>query len=107
MKKYYKITHPVSILFFYHDLDNDRLDGLIEEARTEDKLCIQRHKSIHCYDNVSNNTLAQIMLKQAEECDVIDYSVAQSVADSMIGSNMWLIGENETAKQIISETVYV
>jgi len=107
MKKYYKITHQVSILFFYHDLDKDRLDGLVEETRTEDKVCIQRHKSIHCYDNVSNNTLAQNMLKKAVECDVLDYSVAQSVADSMIDSTMWLIGDNETSKEVVSETVYV
>ena len=107
MKKYYRINNPNSILFFYHDLDNDRLDGLIEETRTEDKLCLQRHKSIHCYDNVKENSLALNMIKEAIECDVLDYSVAQSVADSMIDSTMWLIGDNETSKEVVSETVYV
>ena len=47
------------------------------------------------------------MLKKAVECDVLDYSVAQSVADSMIDSTMWLIGDNETSKEVVSETVYV
>ena len=107
MKKYYKITYPNSILFFYHDLDKDRLDGLVEETRMEDKLCLQRHKSVHCYDNASDNSLAQNMIKEAKECDVLDYSVARSVADAMIDSTTWLIGDNETSKEVVSETVYV
>jgi hypothetical protein len=46
------------------------------------------------------------MIKKAKECDLIDYSVASTVAYSMIDSNMWLIGNNESAKKVVSEIVY-
>lgn len=109
-KIYYKISYPESLILFYHDLENDKLDGVIEEAKTNNKLVIQKHMSVSCYNNVLDNTLASSMIKKAKQITEEEYNIAVSVVEAMIGSDEWLISDNdykEVKKEVVTETVYV
>lgn len=109
-KIYYKISQPTYVMLFYHDLENDRLDGIIEETKTENKFTVQKHLSVSCYDNVVGNTLAQSMIKKAKIIDDTEYEIAKTVASSFMSSPDWLIADNDyqkEQKEVVTETIYV
>jgi hypothetical protein len=106
---YFKICYPTSLIVFYHDLLNDRLDGVMEECKSEDKLIIRKHPSSTCYDNVVNNSMAMAMVKKAKRISKEEYETACLVADSML-TNEWLLADNDYKrenKNVVTETVYV
>ena len=94
---------------FYHDLKNDRLDGVIEECKSDDKLIIRKHPSDSCYDSVVNNSLAMAMVRKAKKINREEYDTASTVVDAMLSSE-WLMADNdykEKVEKIVTETVYV
>lgn len=106
---YFKICYPNSIIMFYHDLKNDRLDGVIEECKSDDKLIIRKHPSDSCYDSVVNNSLAMAMIRKAKKISREEYDTASTVVDAMLSSE-WLMADNdykEKVEKVVTETVYV
>ena len=107
-KIYYKICYSNSIVIFFHDLINDKLDGIIEDSKSEGKIILQKHLSITCYNNVSSNTLALSMVRKAKKITQEEYDIAYGVVESMVNSDNWLISDNNIVpSKIVTETVYV
>lgn len=107
---YYKISYQNSIVLFYHDLNKDKIDGMIEEARGENSLKISRYNYASCYNNVKSNSLALSMIEKAKKITKEEYDTASLVVDSMVSdSTLWLIADNDyKEKQVVkTETVFV
>jgi KaiC/GvpD/RAD55 family RecA-like ATPase len=109
-KNYYKISYSNSIVLFFHDLEKDTLDGMVEESRSENSLKICKYNPSSCYVNVKNNVMANSMIKKAKKITKEEYETAVLVVDSMIGiSDLWLIADNDfEEKEVVkTETIYV
>ena len=94
---------------FFHDLTLDRLDGVIEECKSDDKLIIRRHPSDSCYENVVNNSLAMAMIRKAKKISREEYDTASTVVEAMLTSE-WLMADNDyrgKVEKVVTETVYV
>ena len=95
-------------MLFYYDANKDKLDGLIEETRTDSKLVLQKHTADSFYDNAKYNPLTLSLIRKAKIITKEEYNTASSVVDAMVDSSEWLIADNEAdnEKEIVLEPTY-
>lgn len=103
-KIYYKISGKDYIMLFYYDVNSDKLEGLIEETKSNDKLVLQKHMSASCYNNAISNPLAVSLIRKAKEVTKEEYDTANSIIDAMVNNTDWLIAEND--KEVVLEPTY-
>ena len=94
---------------FYHNPDTDCLEGVIEEFRADGRLILQKHPTGYYYSDVTNNSLAQGMVKKAIEISQEEYEIANAVLDAMINTDEMYLDVNVPAKvdEVKAEPTYV
>lgn len=94
---------------FYHNSDTDCLEGVIEEFRANGRLILQKHPTGHYYSDLTNNSLAQGMVKKAVEISQEEYDIASAVLEAMINTNEMYLDVNVPTKvgEIKAEPTYV
>jgi len=105
MIKYYRKTNnPQAITMFYIDYDSKKVDGLIEEYKTKDKISFQRNIFTFCFTDSKSNNFVNNLIESSVEIKKSEYDTAAAIINSMIDIEGFLIKEE---KEVKLEPVYV
>jgi len=95
---------------FYHDLENDKLGGFIEECKYDGKYMLRKQPYFSCYNNADDNTLCMSMILKSDVITEKEYNTAYNLVESMTDENKWLFNEqdkeNNNSEKIVTEIVY-